>query len=187
MLFFTSTPHSILTLFFVFLSQVIIKSCLIGRTCAVLHHRAHLLSWDSVSLPVAYNFSHKHGSKDAFLGLMKMSLSWCFHNMRDPCLTKPLGTVAHKELLWAALTLIIYVGGPQDLDPEPFFSVTPSLAIFTRNLNGTWKELRHTEHTQCGGNAWWQPLKLFKKHISVQFTAPYLHLYLNFHVLCNIN
>lgn len=40
-----------------------------------------------------------------------------------------------------------------------------------RDLNGAWKELKHTEDTQSGGNAWWQPLELFKKHISVQFSA----------------
>lgn len=184
--FYINSPQYFDTVSWV-LSQVIIKSCLTERTCAMLPHCPHLLFWNTVSPHVTYNFSHKCGSKDAFLGLMKIPPSWPFHNMREPCLTKPLGTVAHKELLWAALTLITWVSGPQDLDPEPFFSVSPSLTIFMRNLNGTWKKLRHTEHTQSGGNAWWQPLKLFKKHISVQFTAPFLHMYLNFHVLCNIN
>lgn len=67
-----------------------------------------------------------------------------------------------KVLLGAALALITWVSGPQDLDPAPFFPRNPqSLAIFMRDLNGTWKDLKHTEHTQSGDNAWWETLKLF--------------------------
>lgn len=135
-----------------FLSQVIIKICLIERTCAVLHHCAHLLFWDTVSLHITYNFSHKHGPKDAFLRLMKMPPSWSFHNTREPCLTKSLGTVAHKELLWAALALITWVSGPRDLDPESFFPVTPKVLQF---LWETWMVPERNSGIYWTYPKWW--------------------------------
>lgn len=127
-LFFTATPHRFLTLFFVPRHY----QKLFDRKNLYCYIIVHICSfWDTVSLHATYNFSHKHGAKDVFLGLKKMPPSWSFHSMREPfCLTKPFGTVAHKELLWAALALITWLSGPQDIDPEPFFLVTPKVLQF---------------------------------------------------------
>lgn len=135
-----------------FLSQGIIKSCLIERTCTVTSLCTFTLFGTLFHYMPHTIFHINMGQKMCFWDLRKCPPSWSFHSMREPfCLTKPFGTVAHKELLWAALALITWLSGPQDIDPEPFFLVTPKVLQFLCEME--WYLKGTQAHWTCP--KWW--------------------------------